>query len=162
MEPLGVTASLATIIELAIKATTYLREVKYGSEDRIKLRDEIRSTQYLLETLKDRVDDSLTLKKDLASIRALTLLGGPLDQFNTALEQLIDKIAPKDGFARRTRSLVWPFKKEDVRALLDTIERQKSAFSLALQNDHMYCRQVWDQWQRLTSPVASHSRLSPK
>ena len=130
-------ANLTTVIRLANTATTYLREVKNGPEDRTKLRDEIRSTQYLLESLKDRVDDSITFKKDLASIRATTLLGGSLDKLTTALEQLIDKIAPKDDFARRTRSLVWPFKKEDVSALLDTIERQTSAFSLALQNDHM-------------------------
>ncbi|KAL8964938.1 MAG: hypothetical protein Q9183_004128 [Haloplaca sp. 2 TL-2023] len=137
MDPLSVTANLTTIIQLTIAATTYLREVKHASEDRIKLREEIHSIQYLLETLKDRVEDSITLQKDLTSIRALTLAGGPLEKLTAALEQLMDKIAPKDGFAGRTRSLVWPFRKEETRALLDTVERQKSAFSLALQNDNM-------------------------
>ncbi|KAL8870061.1 MAG: hypothetical protein Q9174_003805 [Haloplaca sp. 1 TL-2023] len=136
-EAVGVTASFVTIIELAVKATTYLREVKHGSEDRLKLRDEVHSTQYLLEKLKDRVDDSLTYKKEFASIRDLTLLGGPLDQLSIALNELIDKIAPKDGAAGRKRSLLWPFKKEDVKTLLSTIERQKSIFIAALHNDHM-------------------------
>lgn len=35
------------------------------------------------------------------------------------------------------RILAWPFKKQEAKDLLDSIERQKSLFVLALQNDNL-------------------------
>jgi len=35
------------------------------------------------------------------------------------------------------RVSIWPFKKEEVKEILATIERQKTVFLVAIQNDHM-------------------------
>ena len=137
MDPISLTASFITIIELTTKATSYLKELKHGSEDRVRLREQVRSIQCLLEILKDRVEDSDVLKRDLSSIRSLKLPGGPLDQLTNALQQLNKKLAPGDGLIHKPRALLWPLQKKEVRDLIDAIERQKSAFNLAIQNDHM-------------------------
>ncbi|KAL8910022.1 MAG: hypothetical protein Q9171_004682 [Xanthocarpia ochracea] len=137
MDPISLTASFITIIGLTTEATSYLKELKHGSEDRVRLREEVRSIQCLLEILKDRVEDSDVLKSDLSSIQSLKLPGGPLDQLTNALQQLKKKLAPGDGLVHKPRPLLWPLQKKEVKDLIDTIERQKSAFTLAIQNDHI-------------------------
>ena len=89
MDPISVAASLAALIQLTTQAAQLLKSIKSGSEDRIKLREEIRSTVCLLEMLQDRVDDAELVGKDLASIRSLNFSGGPIDQLNDALQNLI-------------------------------------------------------------------------
>ena len=95
MDPLGVTASLVAIFQLAATAATqYLNDVKGGSDDRIRLRKEIRSTVCLLEILNDRVEDAESSEKDLISIRSLSIPGGPLEQLRNALDKVVVKLSP--------------------------------------------------------------------
>ncbi len=53
-----------------------------------------------------------------------------------ALEQLAITLAPGKGF-HVSKRLKWPYDKKDVQELLSIIERQKIAFVLALQKDHV-------------------------
>jgi hypothetical protein len=62
---------------------------------------------------------------------------GPLEQFKGALEQLASRLEPSKGVKKVGRALTWPFQTEEIKEILSTIERQKSLFDLALQNDHM-------------------------
>ena len=89
MDPISLTASLAALVQLSTQAAQLLKAIKNGSDDRVKLRDEIRSTICLLQMLQDRVDDAELVEKDLASIGLLNSSGGPIDQMNEALQQLI-------------------------------------------------------------------------
>jgi hypothetical protein len=63
--------------------------------------------------------------------------GGPLDQYNKALEILLPKIT---GHSLRKvgQVLTWKFSKEEVIALLSQIERIKSLVQIALEMDHMF------------------------
>lgn len=137
MDPISITTSLVALISLAKNVAQYLKEIKGGSDDRVRLREEIRSTMCLIEMLKDRVDDADSLSKDLASIRSLKFRGGPLEQLENALRQLIEKLAPNGRLQRLSRTLLWPLSKEEVNDLISVIERQKAAFTLAIQNDNM-------------------------
>jgi len=56
-DPLSVTASIITVLDLAAKVTSYLKDVKGGAEERLRLRDELRNTVTLLHMLKDRTED---------------------------------------------------------------------------------------------------------
>jgi hypothetical protein len=56
-DPFGITVNILTVLQLAAKATLYIKEVKGGSSDKTRLRDELRSTVLLLEMLKDRLED---------------------------------------------------------------------------------------------------------
>jgi hypothetical protein len=62
-------------------------------------------------------------------MRTITAPNGPLEQFKISLERLASKAG---------KALVWPFQKGEVNDVLVAIERQKSCFILAQQNDHMY------------------------
>ena len=137
MDPLNITASLIAIIQLATTATQFLKEIKSGSEDRIRLREEIRVTSCLLEVLHDRVDDANALGQDLSSIKSLNVPGGPLHQMGIALRKLMKKLVPENRLLKKSQAVLWPLSKGDVNDFLNTIERQKAAFNLAIQNDNM-------------------------
>ena len=137
MDPLSITASLIAIIQLATTATQFLKEIKSGSEDRIRLREEIRATSCLLEILRDRVDDADTLGQDLSSIKSLNVPGGPLDQISITLQKLMKKLVPANRLLKRSQAVLWPFSRGDVNDFLKIIQRQKAAFNLAIQNDNM-------------------------
>ena len=60
-----------------------------------------------------------------------------MEQFKRALEQLASRLEPSKGPKMVGKALAWPFQTEEIKEILSTIERQKSLFDLALQNDHM-------------------------
>ena len=137
MDPLSVSASLVAIFQLAATVNQYLKGVKGGSEEQIRLREEIRSTICLFEILNDRVEDAESSEKYLVSIRSLNIPGGPLEQLRGALDQLVVKLAPAGRLKVLTQAFTWPLTTADVNALLATIERQKVLFGLAMQDDNM-------------------------
>ncbi|KAK3292991.1 uncharacterized protein B0H64DRAFT_204172 [Chaetomium fimeti] len=140
-DPLSTIANVIAVLKLASAATKYIKEVKQASSDRLRLRDELRSTTCLLEMLKDRLEDSQysedsdaeTLKPH--SIASLEGGDGPLELFRQVLEDIISKLAPQNRLSRLAQSFTWPFDKKDVAELVSTLERLKSHFTLVMQND---------------------------
>lgn len=141
-DPLGTVASLLTVLKLAAAATKYIKDVKHGSAERLRLRDELRSTTCLLEMLKDRIDDSengveVEILK-LPSIASLAGEDGPLALFKQLLEEIAAKLAPDAKRSRLTQPFTWPFDKKDIAEFVSTLERLKNHFSLVMQNDLVY------------------------
>ncbi|KAM0229945.1 hypothetical protein ACHAPO_009667 [Fusarium lateritium] len=139
-DPLSITVSVIALLQLAATATQYLKDVKHGSADRLRLRDELRSTTCLLEMLKDRIeDDDETSETDQplkpASIRALAEPDGPLSLFKRVLEDIVTKLEPQARLRRLAKPFTWPFDKKDITELLTCLERLKSHFNLVIQND---------------------------
>ncbi|KAH6973695.1 hypothetical protein BKA56DRAFT_676360 [Ilyonectria sp. MPI-CAGE-AT-0026] len=139
-DPLGVTASIIAVLQLAATATQYLKDVKNGSTDRMRLRNELRSSVCLLEMLKDRLEDNgdttyaiNSLKP--SSIQSLASSEGPLNLFRRILEEIIAKLAPQERLRRFSQPFTWPFDKKDISELLSSLERLKSFLNLVLQND---------------------------
>ncbi|CAJ0548883.1 Ff.00g024960.m01.CDS01 [Fusarium sp. VM40] len=139
-DPLSIAASVIALLQLTATATQYLKDVKHGSADRLRLRDELRSTACLLEMLKDRVEDAddaseteETLKP--GSIRALAEPDGPLSLFGQILQEIITKLEPQASLRRLAKPFTWPFDKKDISEMLNSLERLKSHFSLIMQND---------------------------
>ena len=86
--------------------------------------------------LKDRVEDA----EDQWATSMGVFAGpeGPLHQFRVTLELLISKIASSQSKATKVvQALRWPFDMDDVNKFLRALERQKSLFFLAMQNDHI-------------------------
>ncbi len=142
-EALGTAASLLAILEFAVKATQYLKDVKHGSSDRIRLRDELRNTTCLVQMLKDRIDDSDDGDLTPASIAWLGGPDGPIELFKRLLEDIVAKLAPQDRLRRLAQPFSWPFDKKEVAELLGSLERLKSHFNLVMQNDLVYWSRVW-------------------
>jgi hypothetical protein len=139
-DPLSITASVIAILQLAATATEYLRGIKNGAADRVKLRDELRSTAYLLEMLRDRIEDAEDAKAMLdtqkpMSIESLAGPDNPLILFQRIVEDIIAQICPQHKMGQRSLILTWPFTKKDVVEKLACLERLKSHFSLVMQND---------------------------
>jgi len=52
------------------------------------------------------------------------------------LKRLESKLAPAKDWRKVGKAIVWPFQKEEIKEILNVIERQKTFFNLTLQNDH--------------------------
>jgi len=88
--------------------------------------------------LKDRVDDPDTRDIYFNEVGLLNAPNGPLIQLRKTLELLVEKLVPGSRIQQIAKALKWPFDKTEINEILGTIERLKSLFSLAMQNDHMY------------------------
>lgn len=133
-EPIGIAGSIVAVLQLSDKVVRYLGDIKDSSKDRQRLLIEIHSVTGLLYMLKERLERAGS--ETLSMIHSLNAPEGPVTQFRQALEELVPKLLPAEGWRKVGETLSWPFKKEEIIAILGRIERQKSLFSLALQNDH--------------------------
>lgn len=141
--PPGVSASVVAVLQLATTATQYLKDVRSGTAERTRLRDELRSTVCLLEMLQDRLEDADGGVGDSSTLRpqaidSLSGTDGPLQLFQQILEEIIAELAPQDHLRRMAQTFTWPFDKKKVAELLACLERLKSHFNLVLQNDIAY------------------------
>ena len=143
-DPLSVTASLIAVLQAAATAIQYVKDVKTGSSDRTRLRDELRSTVLVLEMLKDRLEDSAaaadatggqTLLMRSAVMESVAAPHGPLLLFKQLVEDIVAKLAPQDRLRRLAQPFRWPFDKKDVNEMLAVLERLKLNFNLIIQND---------------------------
>jgi hypothetical protein len=128
-EALGIAGSIAGILQLTATVVKYLNDVKDASKNCNRILIEVSSARGLLYSLND-----LMGRMDPAMARSLS---GPLSQFKWALERLVTRLEPAHGLKKAGRVIVWPFQKGEVIEVLHTIERQKTLFILALQNDHV-------------------------
>ncbi|KAI9779285.1 MAG: hypothetical protein M1816_003625 [Peltula sp. TS41687] len=137
MEPVGVTASLITLLNTSTTVIGYLRIVKDASKEQKRLIEEISSVSGTLFSLKDLAGQAESGEAYLETVRSLDVPNGPLVQYKAALERLAARLAPATGLKKAGKALAWPFKKEEVYDILGVIERMKALFTLALQEDHL-------------------------
>lgn len=137
VDPVGVTGLIIAILGLSQTVTQFLGDIKNASGDRIRLLCEIASVSGLLSILKDQAQQAESTDPWRTTIACLDVPRGPLEQFKVALEQLASRLAPTKGLENIGKTLTWPFQKQEVKEILNTIERLKSLFALALDNDHM-------------------------
>lgn len=133
-EPLSIAASILTILHISGTVVQYLSSAQDGSDDRQRIINDVLNGCGILSILKARSEGD---QKYSASIKSLGLPNGPLDQYKANLGCLASKLTPKGGTRHRGKTLTWPFQKGEVKDILDSLERQKAVFALALQDDHM-------------------------
>ncbi len=136
MNSLSISASIVAVLQLTGTVIQYLNIVKGAPKDRqrilLKLCN-VNGTLYILEEQASQAQQSDVWSSTLLS---LNQSNGPIEQFKTALERLESKLAPAKGWRKVGKTIVWPFQKEEIKEILNVIERQKTFFNLALQNDH--------------------------
>jgi hypothetical protein len=133
MDPLGVAASIVSLLQLAGTVIKYLNGLKDASEDIKRLVVELCTVRGLLLTIKDLVSEDSILHGSLQE------QDGVFSQIEASLQLLASKLG---GYSTSTTLRVgtrirWPLRKDEVKDILSAIERQKSLLSLALQNDQM-------------------------
>ena len=133
MEPLGATASIVSLLQLAGAVIKYLSILKDASHDIKALILELCTIRGLLSTIKDLITGESILHESL---------GGPdglFSQIESSLQALASKVEPTSTNTahKLVQKLRWPLQKDEVKDVLSSIERQKTLLSLALQNDQM-------------------------
>jgi hypothetical protein len=136
-DPVSISASIITILELSKRVLNYLNGVKGASDDRRRLLSEVASISGLLYHLKDRAEQTQRSYSLLKTLQSLEGPKGPLESLDLTLKTLESKLTPAEGWKTVKRAIDWPFQKEEIKEILQRIERYKSLFSLALQNDHL-------------------------
>ena len=137
MDPLSVSASIVALLQLSSTVINYLSDVKGGPKELQRIRLEISSILSLLITLQDQADQATAGDACSSTLRSLNVPNGPFQQFHSALERLASRLAPVEGWEKVGKAFKWPFEKEEMRDILNIVERLKTFLTLARQNDHI-------------------------
>lgn len=136
-DPLSISASIVTILQLTASVAQYLNDIKDASKERQSLLVEISSVSSLLYTLKGLAERAQWGDTWLTTMKSLMAPKGPMEQFKAALENIASRLMPIGGLKRVGNAITWPLQKNEIKDILCVIERQKTLFALALQNDHL-------------------------
>ncbi|KAJ4051592.1 hypothetical protein NW758_003932 [Fusarium oxysporum] len=136
MDPLSTTASIIATIQLSSEVVKYVNAAAGATNQRKRLREEVRTCEYILQQLKDGADDSEEGKAWSRTIEALQGPKGPLGRLDVTLQTIQAKLLSKEGHKKVLETLKWPFTEREVEKILAAIEREKSLLWLALENDH--------------------------
>jgi hypothetical protein len=142
MDPLSITFSVLTLLQLTEKVISYAKQIKDAPKERTRVLREASSLMGLLSTLKDLIDDCDPADPWLRVMSRLATPDGALDQYKLVLEALVSKVVPSHGLRHAGQMLAWKFSKEEVLALLSQIERVKSLMNIALELDHMLVSEI--------------------
>lgn len=138
MDPLSVSASVTAVLQLAATVIKYLNSVRGADSERRRLLSEIFSINSILITLQDQEEKEAQDDTIHQMFKTLRSSNGPLEQLTNILECLKSKLVPIKGSCSVVGPIIWPFKRSEIKDLLEAIERQKTLFTLARQNDLMY------------------------
>ena len=134
MEAVGAAASILTIIEATAFMQKFLRGLKSARKEIKQLERELAILYALLLLLKNLRYYGDTSKSILSAIPVLEIENGALAEYAAALAKLQEKaVAPRGpGLA-----IIWFFSKEEVKDMLEKLERVKSAISVMLNVDQL-------------------------
>lgn len=122
-------ASIIAVMQLSEKVIKYIRDVSGATEDRKRLREQVRACSNILLTLRDGVEDS---EEGQTWADTIEVLAPPLLRLQTALELAALKLQARDCVKEKLR---WPFKEKEVQKLIEAIESEKGLLALALDNN---------------------------
>jgi hypothetical protein len=136
MEVVGSVASIGQIIDITIKVSKYLKDVKKAPDERKQLAVEATSLVPWLTHLQYRVEEIESPDSRSQGLRSIGMDNGLLAQYERSMVDLAEKLDPPSTKMRSLgRALVWTLRKEEVNRILSTIERLKSSIMLCLQRD---------------------------
>ena len=152
-DPLSVTASIVAVLQLTAVVIKYTQELRTSSKDAGKLLLELSSLRGIIVGLEDLASsDEAWIETSKALIARPN---GPISRLEYDLETLRAKLEPAVGIKKVQRSITWPFKQEELRSILDRIERLKSLFLLALEMDHIsLAREINDNVMEVKDRIA--------
>ena len=109
MDPLSITASIITVVQLSCEVVKYLNDVKDAPKECSQCASEVSITQGLLLSLRCRLEDGQPGEAWFNEIQKLKDPGGPLSQYEQALEELRSRTETQDALQRVKRRLLWRF-----------------------------------------------------
>lgn len=137
-DPLSFSASMAALLRASQELVQYIRSCKDANKDLKSLQLELINVRGLLYNLRDLLPDKESTDESVLPVfQSLAGRDGPLEQFQTILEELVSPLQKRDPLKKAGKVLAWHFKKDTIKELLSKIERYKALFSLVLQSDQM-------------------------
>ena len=136
-EILGVLSSIVAVLELSGTVINYVHKLKSASTDCNRILLELSTIAGFLSSLKELISKAESQDVWLDTVRSLDLPKGPMAQYALSLEQLERKLKPLAGWKKAGKAVRWPFEKNEILEILASIERQKTLFILALENDNV-------------------------
>ncbi|KAF1993263.1 hypothetical protein P154DRAFT_549673 [Amniculicola lignicola CBS 123094] len=136
MDPLRISGSIIAVLSLSAKVLKYLNCVKDAPKDRAQCAIVASNLSNLLWNLRYRLEEGDPAKPWYIAIRALAIENGPLDQFKEALETLQTRMTDGGRLKKAQEALVWRFKKDEIREILERMEHLKKLIEIALQMNH--------------------------
>jgi hypothetical protein len=134
MDPLSVSASIIALLQISSTIIQYLADLGSASTERLRLLMDLSNTTMLLSMLKDTPQAT---QESGPWNSTMQCLDSPLKQFKILLEKIAGKLAPAHGMKKLGKAILWPFQKEELKDIFNSLERYKTLFGLAMHNDHM-------------------------
>ncbi|KAF1989808.1 hypothetical protein K402DRAFT_263869 [Aulographum hederae CBS 113979] len=114
MDPLGVAASIATLLHVCRIILGYFEEVKESSSSRRRVRKDISSLYGYLVDLQCRLEERGANEDEwFKGVRTLAAKNGPLDDYRSIHEELQSRMTRSSlpGSLRKlSEAIKWPFK----------------------------------------------------
>jgi hypothetical protein len=157
-EVLGCAASLLTVVEAVAYVTKFIRSCKHAPQESQHLVRELSYIRGLLITIQETIDEQEGSNNTWSSTGVLLNdSNGLLQQFQQLLDVLDLRIGGPSqvkGLKRFTYAMKWPFQESETLKLLNTVERYKGLFELALDNNHIrLSKAIHDDIKRLSATV---------
>jgi hypothetical protein len=139
MEPVGLTASIITVVQLTAGVISCLEDFKNAPKDRAKCATEASNLSHLLTILRYRLEEGKR-SNDAWYSEVLALdentEEGLFNQYKRALEEFNEK-TKTERKSNVGQFLHWNRVKGDVKEIILRIERLKSLVLVALEMDHL-------------------------
>ncbi|KAH8152821.1 uncharacterized protein LAJ45_03047 [Morchella importuna] len=159
-EAIGLAASIIGVVKITGSLVSlgynYLGGVRDVSNELRKLVDELHSLAQVLLVLRDHARDDILLQP--TALQRLNDQNGPLPRCALELKTLQGKLEPKLGLRGMVKYLLWPLKEKETLQYIDSIERYKSLFNLALTTDHFALSRTIDGCVRDTNQIMHELR----
>jgi len=130
MDGVSAAASIWSLLEATGAFVKYLQGIKHASKQKNELEKELSLLYSLLCTLNSLKYHSTDPESWNSAISTLGFTHGPLAQYASTLAELRKKISSK-------LSITWPFQKDDVKEMMEKMERLKAAIGLVLNIDQL-------------------------
>jgi hypothetical protein len=136
-EIVGFLASIAQLVNVAIKACEYVNGVKNAPEEQTIIAEEASVLVSLLLQLRRKLNTAHDGSGDKAWLEASFRLIPYLNMLHQALEKIAPKVVSNQDrrLERLSKRLVWPWNKEKCKEILLRIEKLKRLIQIALQEN---------------------------
>ena len=135
MDPLSVSAHMASIFSLSSSTVSLLNDVRDKPNDALKLILELSSLSGLLQSLLSLSEERQEEAEWPKLWRSLLSPRSPLVQLQQALEILNKKLSSSRNLRKTSREMRWPFPSVEMQEFLIELERAHSVIALALTVD---------------------------
>jgi len=152
MDPLSITASAIAIVQISgviiNTCYNYRSQLKSASKDASRIINELNALRSVIEALYQLLyDENETRLIHESALRRLSQPDSILATCLASLEELSQRLEPKEGWRATKATILWPLKELDMKRVLQDIDIAKDTVQLALAADQRFAARIF--WKSL-------------